>query len=835
MNSPLLSLAFLGLQSAGALAGPGSPEPAATAQDAEQDREEPPAEVSEGEIFGPDGEVLSEEEQRRLRELFDDEDATFETERPDPIETDGAILVQARKPRGLVRSSSAPLRSLNPDDVRAIGATNVGEVLDALDAELGNSSAGSDPSPTVLLNGRRVANFQEIATIPSEAIERLDIFPEEVALQYGYSVDQKVVNVVTFENFSAKIGSARFSETTDPGYPYGTAALTYFRIAGNTRISLDGGIERSGALLESERDPIQLDADDRRGRFRTLLPATRQLRLGGTVSGEWLPDISTSLSARLADSDDEFLLGPGVDGPVVRNIARTDIGVGGLASGTIARWSWTIDAGFDHAETRVRTDSDGLSNADRDVGYSSGTFRSDALVSGSPLSLPAGPLSTSLRIGYRHRDFDSSTGSELPGMVDQSFLSRETLDAQLSLDIPLIDDTEPSPVQLGRVAANLTARVERVSDFGWLRTATYGLAARPVEPVNIIASVTHRERAPELEHLGSTQIVTENARTFDFARGETVEFTRIFEGNPDLRAQDERIFRLGVSVRPVEDDDFLLSLDVSRSTTDDAIAPFPVNTPSLEQAYPERFARGPDGDLLAINSAPINFASASRTTLRLGVSFSRPLDKSEAGASSGERMFFGSREDMEKALPAGAIVVDVAPGSIQAQRFRRGASRIAFSLYHTVALQDDVRLFEGGPTLDLLAGDAVGIPSSHVHRIQLRTSIYKDGIGGNVDVDWRSKSRVEAIATTAGTGANDLTFDEFGQIDVGVFVDLSQRYPGDKLPGWLRGTQVSLDIENVLNERQQVRDGRGVTPLEYQAARLTPLGRRISLTLRKRF
>lgn len=834
MNSALFSLALLGLQSAGSVPSPASPEPAAASQGAKQDREQPPSKVLKGEIFAPDGELLSEEDQRRLRELFEDEDATFETERPDPIETDGAILVQARKPRGLVRSSSAPLRSLNPDDVRAIGATNVSEVLDALDAQLGSSTTNSDPSPTVLLNGRRVANFQEVASIPSEAIERLEIFPEEVALQYGYSADQKVVNVVTFENFSAKIGSARFSETADIAYPYGAAGLTYFRIAGNTRVSLDGGIERSGALLESERDLIQLDADDQRGRFRTLLPATQQLRFGGTVSGEWLPDISTSLSARFADRHDEFLLGSGIDGPVVRDISRTDIGVGGLANGTIARWMWNIDAGYDHAETRFRTNGAGLSNADRGVGYSSGTFRSDALVSGSPLSLPAGPLSTSLRIGYRHRDFDSSTTSEISGILEQSFLSRDTLDAQLSLDIPLIDDG-PSPLQLGRVSANLTARVERVSDFGWLRTASYGLAMRPVESVDIIASVTHRERAPELEQLGSPRIVTENARTFDFVEGTTVEFARVFEGNPDLRAQDERIFRLGVSVRPVKDKDFLLSLDVSRSTVDDAIAPFPVNTPQLEEAYPERFTRGPDNNLLAINSAPINFASASRSTLRLGASFSRPLDKTKSGASSGQRMFFGSREDMEKALPAGAIVVDVAPGSIQAQRFRGGASRIAFSLYHTVALQDEVRFFEGGTTLDLLAGDAVGIPSSHTHRVQFRTSIYKDGIGGNVDVDWRSKSRVQAIATSAALGASDLTFDAFGRIDVGVFVDLSQRYPGDKLPGWLRGTQVSLDIENLLNERQQVRDADGVTPLEYQAARLTPLGRRTSLSLRRRF
>jgi hypothetical protein len=48
----------------------------------------------------------------------------------------------------------------------------------------------------LLVNGRRISGFQEIQGIPTEAIERTDILPEEVALTYGYRADQRVVNFV---------------------------------------------------------------------------------------------------------------------------------------------------------------------------------------------------------------------------------------------------------------------------------------------------------------------------------------------------------------------------------------------------------------------------------------------------------------------------------------------------------------------------------------------------------------------------------------------------------------------------------------------------------------
>ena len=46
----------------------------------------------------------------------------------------------------------------------------------------------------LVAHGRRVSSYAEIARLPTEAIERTEILPEEVALKYGYPADRKEVS-----------------------------------------------------------------------------------------------------------------------------------------------------------------------------------------------------------------------------------------------------------------------------------------------------------------------------------------------------------------------------------------------------------------------------------------------------------------------------------------------------------------------------------------------------------------------------------------------------------------------------------------------------------------
>mgnify|MGYP000673703296 CR=1 FL=1 len=111
--------------------------------------------------------------------------------------------------------------------------------------------------PVFLVNGRRISGFQEIQGVPTEAIERVEILPEEVALQYGYRADQRVVNFVLKANFRSVSGELTGRGPTQGGRTTAEIEGNILRIAGATRWSMDAEYERSNPLYESERDIVR--------------------------------------------------------------------------------------------------------------------------------------------------------------------------------------------------------------------------------------------------------------------------------------------------------------------------------------------------------------------------------------------------------------------------------------------------------------------------------------------------------------------------------------------------------------------------------------------------
>ena len=96
---------------------------------------------------------------------------------------------------------------------------------------------GLGPNHTlVMVNGRRISGFQEIRGIPPEAIERTEILPEETALSYGYSADQRVVNFVLKANFRSLTGELSGRMPTQGGRT--TTRLTTLQPASNLAASL---------------------------------------------------------------------------------------------------------------------------------------------------------------------------------------------------------------------------------------------------------------------------------------------------------------------------------------------------------------------------------------------------------------------------------------------------------------------------------------------------------------------------------------------------------------------------------------------------------------------
>lgn len=159
-------------------------------------------------------------------------------------------------------------------------------------------------------------------------------------------------------------------------------------------------------------------------------------------------------------------------------------------------------------------------------------------------------------------------------------------------------------------------------------------------------------------------------------------------------------------------------------------------------------------------------------------------------------------------------------------------SRVFVSLYHTWRLQDEVLLSRGGPTLDLLGGDAIDIcGGARRHQFDLEAGAFRAGLGARVSVRWQSDTTLQG----SGAANGDLTFSDHTTVNLNLFANLGDRFGGRNAPGWLRSTRATVAVTNLFDSRQRVRDDAGATPVNYQAAYLDPLGRVISLSLRKVF
>jgi hypothetical protein len=166
------------------------------------------------------------------------------------------VVVTGRAEPGAVVGDIKPELELTPEDVQSYGVSTVTELLDELAPETRSDRGRGAGGPVILLNGHRISAFNEIRDIPTEAILRVDILPEEVALKYGYSADQRVVNFVLKPRFKATTGEATGGVATEGGDETGQAEVDLMRIRGDRRLNLDLKYQIASGLTEAQRDLV---------------------------------------------------------------------------------------------------------------------------------------------------------------------------------------------------------------------------------------------------------------------------------------------------------------------------------------------------------------------------------------------------------------------------------------------------------------------------------------------------------------------------------------------------------------------------------------------------
>lgn len=804
---------------------------------------------------------------------------TDETELPEdqaPRDSGGDIVVVATRVAGQVEAPQPPIATLDEKDLQSLGAANLTDVLARISPQTTSGRGRGGGMPVVLVNGQRITNFREMRNFPPEAVRRVEILPEEVALRFGYPADARVVNFILKDNFASKTIEAETAFPTRGGFQAYEVEGTALRIAGKQRFSVTAKIDDTAPLTEAERGVIQsaaptVSTDPDPAAARTLIADSRELSLGTAWSRGLGKDGlggQVSLSGNATRSDSRSLSGlnlvtltaPGgvsavrsVGDPLQRLTRSTTLQLGGGFNTFLGNWQLNATVDGNHSESRTlidrRTDTSSLVAAaaagalpvtaalpalpkpGQDV-VRSNTEALNSLITlvGRPVRLPGGEVTTTVKGGYAWSNIASSDTRSTVGPVS---LTRGDASVGVNMGIPITSRREGFGAGLGDISLNFSAGLNHLSDFGSIKDWSAGLTWSPVEGLGLQASYLVNEAAPGLAQLGNPQAVTFNVPVYDFTRGETVLATVTSGGNPALRKERQRDLKFGANWKLPFLSNSNLLVEYFRNRSNDVTASFPLLTPEIEAAFPGRVVRDAGGRIVSVDQRPVTFSEQESSRLRWGFNLSGALGKAPEGGAGGGPFMGGTRPaGAPGGRPPGAggggrggmMAMMGGPGG--------GQGRWSLGVYHTVQFDSTVLIAPGGPLLDLLAGDALAAGGTPRHSLEFNGGLFKNGFGMFMNGSWFAPATVRATGTP---GSSDLRFGSVTKVGVSMFADLGSRAGLVKAAPFFKGSRVSLRFENLFDSRQRVTDASGMVPLSYQPDYLDPRGRVIEVEFRKMF
>jgi len=800
-------------------------------------------------------------------------------EADEPEEKPGEIVVIGT--RGSAVTDIAPIATLDAETIDGTGATTTTELLRSIQ---GVTKAADGSEPIFLLNAQRVSGYQEIGALPPEAIEKVEVLPEQAALRFGFPSTRRVVNFITKRNFRQieVKGSAgtttRLASTTEKG----NFGLT--RLHGDSRLTLTLEARHTDPVRQSDReivpDPqIPFDAignviangqilrvpeavADRGvlsaytagprpfdlGPYRELTPASNALkgeavlatRIGKTLAGSISLSAEQSRERTVGGPASVVLLVPGGNpfspfaGPVlldrylieapslVDRQTVTTLHAGFLLRGAIAGWRWDFTAALDQKQTDSRNErgiDPGAANAaiaaganpflpldsalltDRLTDFSRQRTRNaeaKAVVTNNPIRLPAGKVTVTATLEAGRSTAVSSTRGANPFALS---LGRTRAEAGIALDVPLASRREGVLGFIGELSVNASVRARHVGGFGSLQDSTYGVSWAPIAAVQLLATIKRSDSAPDMAQQSAPAVQVLNVPVFDYGNGRTELVTLNLGGNPGLAAERRLTRSFGVNFKPFAKTELRISATYEVTNIRDQTGTVYATTPRTEAILPSLFVRDSAGRLTSVSYRPINFALERQRTLILNLNASGKIGKAPPPP------------------PPPAPGAKPAPPRPQAGYYGGMGPSIKFS--------DRLQLRAGTPEFDLLRGDTVtggGSPRAFGYAYG---GVYYQGFGVNFDGWYGGGSRVRS-ADPAG----DLRFSPILKLNLGGYLPVHRLLPHSE---WTKKLQARVDINNLTDARQRVRDGNGNVPNRFQRDYLDPIGRTVTLSLRKLF
>lgn len=751
---------------------------------------------------------------------------TGHSDMPAPVtEEDGeadeeAITVTGTRIRGA--TVSGDVVTLDREAIVAAGQVDLGEAIRSLPqnfsggqnpgvgsgAGLVNSNVNSASSPNLrglgpdatltLLNGHRLPYDSalqgiDISALPLAAVDRIEVLPDGASALYGSDAVAGVVNVILRRDFDGVTTSAQVGGSTSGGYVRQQAdivagvrgenggLLVAYDFATNSRIAAR---QRDYATSLDGQTSLYPDTE----RHAAILSGHQTIADGITVSldalyaARYSRSVSGSQAAR-------FLSDPKSETLTLAPSAEIELG---------HDWKVTLLGVFGRDRTNFRTVVQPQAGRPTITTgcFCNGVTAFEGGAEGPLFALPGGSARLALGAGLRENRLEFSR--EIDGTPSAAFdKTRRSRFAYGELFLPVVSGINAIP-GIEALSLSAAARYEDYPGLDRLATPRLGISYVPVAGLTIRGSWSRSFKAPTLfQQFTPYQAILLPAAALG-AGGvrQTVFYTS--GGNPDISSERAESWTAGFGLRPV------------------VLPGFSLAATWYDIRYSDRVVQPIPGSIAAAFRDP-GYASL----IVLAPEAARLADLI-AGAQLGLQNFSGQAYD-----PAGvAALIDNRNINVAAQRIEGIDARVGWN-----------RQFNPDRSLAVeLAGSWLASKqriTAELPEVQLSGTVFNPPrfrARGSANFE-TGPVRLTAAVTYIGA-LYDRRFASESRLAPSTNIDLGVSYEilrGTREPG----LEVSLGVQNVFGDEPDVIGITGPTDTPYDSTNYSPIGRFVSISLRR--
>ncbi len=419
---------------------------------------------------------------------------------------------------------------------------------------------------------------------------------------------------------------------------------------------------------------------------------------------------------------------------------------------------------------------------------------------GPLFNLPAGPVRLSAGAGLVWTDLNSiNSFTGLPRAFHRTELS-----ARAAISIPLTGSEGKADIGIGATDISAEYGARRFDGNARVSKHSFAFNWQPNGWLRLSASTMREGRVVALELLGASSFTYDNVRYFDPLTNSEALVTTISGGSTGLPNETSKTDKLSLTARPWSKYGFQFSADYLETEYRNQVGGLPPASAAVMLAFPERFQRDASGRLVVVDNRTVTFDRQSNREMRLSLMLNAPLGGTAKPVAA-------------EATSAGASFARRAPPLM-----------LNLNVSYNHLFSSNTVMRPGLPTIDLLSGGAIGIGGGRQRYGYNATAALTQG-GHGVRLNWMMRSK-SVLNTGSLANPDRLSYAAFSTFDLRMFTEIGSLFPKAK---WLKNTRFSLSAENLFNDRQGVSNLTGNLPIYFQPRYRDPIGRTITLELRK--